>query len=265
MTLNEQEQVESQEIEHALHELKIMFRYVVDDGLEMDSATRELVADALGNRSPHQSVAAADRLVSRELQIINAHNSLAKIVAPATPISLEATKVAPGFIASITRPRLILVMIIAAAISAPGFLIAEIMSNSHQWLREVAWVFASALGAIFYILFAAHEYVKNRTFDPRYNSLYIIRFVLGVISGLLLATIVASKYSDPKAMMANLAPATVAILGGFSTEAVYQILQRLVEIMLAAVRGDNVPAVRAQATETARTELLKAAVKKAGQ
>ena len=37
-----------------------------------------------------------------------------------------------------------------------------------------------------YGLFAAHEYLKKRTFDPKYNSPYLIRFILGIISGLIL-------------------------------------------------------------------------------
>jgi hypothetical protein len=45
-------------------------------------------------------------------------------------------------------------------------------------------------------------------------------------------------------------------LGGFSTEAVYQILQRLVDILLAAVRGDNSGAAKTKAAGDAQKELL---------
>jgi len=56
---------------------------------------------------------------------------------------------------------------------------------SKQW----NWLFGAGLGAAFYTLFTAHEYVRKRTFDPRYNSVYLIRFVLGVIAGLILANL----------------------------------------------------------------------------
>src|SRR5215467_14491967 len=98
--------------------------------------------------------------------------------------------------------------------------------------------FAAALGACFYVLFKTHEYVRDRTFDPRYNSVYVVRLVLGILSGLTLS-IVVSQAQLFKGALKDLGPAVIALLGGFSTEAVYVILQRLVDILLAAVRGDG--------------------------
>ncbi len=103
----------------------------------------------------------------------------------------------------------------------------------------------------FDVLFTASDYVKNRTYDPRYFSLYLIRFVLGVHAGLILAIILHEQVKDAK-----FGPSVLALLGGFSTEAVYQILQRLVDILLAAVRGDNSGAAKTKAAGDAQKELL---------
>jgi hypothetical protein len=122
-------------------------------------------------------------------------------------------------------------------------------------LERLNWLFSAALGAVFYVLFTALDYVKNRTYDPRYNSLYVIRFVLGVLAGLILAIVMQHDVGGGTTAQ-KFGPSVLALLGGFSTEAVYQILQRLVEILLAAVRGDNSGAAKAKAAGDAQKELL---------
>ncbi len=183
--------------------------------------------------------------------LMAAHAALSKIVAPATPRSLEATEPAPGRLGFLRRPPLIMWMIIIALASAIGFVATSILyppSGKDPSAGETLnWCFAAALGAVFYVLFTAHGYVKDRTFDPRYNAVYLIRFVLGVLSGLILAIVAGSRLLSSNTTVANLGPPVIALLGGFSTEAVYQILQRLVEILLAAVRGDNSDAAKAKA------------------
>lgn len=128
--------------------------------------------------------------------------------------------------------------------------------NAPAWLKLLNWCFAAALGAVFYVLFTVHDYVKTRTFDPRYNTVYVVRFVLGILSGLILAIVFSTPRFTSNETLRSLGPAVAALLGGFSAEAVYQVLQRLVEIMLSAVRGDNSAAAKAQATDKARNDLL---------
>ena len=121
----------------------------------------------------------------------------------------------------------------------------------------INWCCAAALGAVFYVLFTALQYVNNRTFDPRYNTVYLIRFVLGVLSGLIMAALIGqSSFARSNAEIMSLGPAVLALLGGFSTEAVYQILQRMVDILLAAVKGDGADAAQAKAAQAGQTELL---------
>jgi hypothetical protein len=127
-------------------------------------------------------------------------------------------------------------------------------STVQAILERLNWLFSAALGAVFYVLFTALDYVKNRTYDPRYNSIYVIRFVLGLLAGLILAAILQNNLGTGTA--GKFGPSVLALLGGFSTEAVYQILQRLVEVLLAAVRGDNSGAAKAKAANDAQKEFL---------
>ena len=117
--------------------------------------------------------------------------------------------------------------------------------NYSFWSADV-WTALNAfsgasLGASFYVLIKTQPYLVNRSYDPKFNSSYISRFITGVIGGVILATALGPMLTEKFQGVAGstLTPGVLAILGGFSAEAVESILQRLVEILLAAVRGDG--------------------------
>jgi len=309
-----QSSTEASDMSQALREFHVMLRYALAEGSEIDEKTREVVA-AVAQAQPKAFAAGASAApvedpkagcVTPDLnQLMAAHAALAKVVAPATPRSVEATEPVPGWLGSLRRPPLVLAMIVIALIAALGFIVTSVMSpepakstggnnsgkavtlgiipavqglrleqasfalfadpekpsvgvppDAPSWQKQLNWCFAAALGAVFYVLFTVHDYVKNRTFDPRYNSLYLIRFVLGVLAGLILANVAAAPLLNKNETVRTIGPAVVALLGGFSTEGVYQVLQRLVDLLLAAVRGDNSDAAKTKASQTAQKELL---------
>jgi hypothetical protein len=110
--------------------------------------------------------------------------------------------------------------------------------------------FGAGLGAAFYILIRTHRYLVERSFDPKYNNAYLTRFFTGLVAGFILATVTDFLLgTDPgKSTLASITPGVIAILGGFSAEAVEQVLQRMVEILLTAIRGDASVQAKAQAT-----------------
>jgi disulfide bond formation protein DsbB len=289
-----------------ISEYRQMFRYVNSLGLAFDEKTQTAL-NAVG----------ADPEKASFADLMTAHGALAKIVAPATPLSLEATEPAPGPMGTLRRPALVLWMIVVAVLAGIGFTWSEIYiqkgpstaacSAQCQLLPAggaippaansttsttgstttttvtgqitkstdqtptkppeqkpvtpamiINWCFAASLGAVFYVLFTVHEYVKDRTFDPRYNTVYLIRFVLGVLSGLIMASLIGPSLfaSSTSAQIKGLGPAVLALLGGFSTEAVYQILQRMVDILVAAVKGDGADAAKTKAAQAGQKELL---------
>jgi hypothetical protein len=137
---------------------------------------------------------------------------------------------------------------------------------SDPWLQPGTWtainVFAGAcLGGSFYVLIKTKPFLSNRSYDPKYNASYISRFITGVIAGVILA------YGLPGLLGADgintvltgtLTPGVLGILGGFSAEAVEVILQRLVDIILAAVRGDGTNAIQSKANGAAAAKISKA-------
>jgi hypothetical protein len=117
---------------------------------------------------------------------------------------------------------------------------------------KFAPVAGAGLGACFYILMKLQPYLENRSFDPKYNSAYVTRFVIGMVAGVILAYIWAYLFtpqqsSSDKFSLSSFSPGIVGILGGFSAEAVEQILQRVVEVLLSMVRGDNSAQIQAKA------------------
>jgi hypothetical protein len=112
----------------------------------------------------------------------------------------------------------------------------------------------AGLGASFYILLRTQPYLRDRAYDPRYNAVYISRFITGVIAGVILATAIgpALGKSLTSGAGAALTPGVLAIVGGFAAEAVELVLQRLVEILLAVVRGDGSAEVQAKLSAAQR-------------
>jgi hypothetical protein len=200
-----------------------------------------------------------------DIKQLNAvHNRLAKIVEPATPrtiLLLDKESQKKGiwkFLGAVPFiRRLMLVAIISLVLFILISLSPFIDDNAESWnlfkasglallLRELFLLCAAALGASFAALFRANRYVVTGTFDPKYESTYWLRLVLGVIAGMLLATLVPIGQAEGGA---DFSIPLLAMLGGFSADVVYQILTRLVEAVASLVRGDAQRQVDAQRKE----------------
>jgi hypothetical protein len=114
--------------------------------------------------------------------------------------------------------------------------------------RGINALMGAGLGAAFYVLLKTQPYLLDRSFDPKYNSAYISRFITGVIGGIILAIAIgpALEKQIGSTPGAALTPGVLAILGGYAAEAVEQVLQRLVEVLLALVRGDGSTQIQAK-------------------
>jgi hypothetical protein len=237
-------------IQQIVLQVRLMCRYALAEGLLIDDNAQKILAAVNPFlTAPDGKLPSTDSIDAGPL--LQAHAILAHIIVPATPISLDATEPTSGWLGSLRRPPLIQWMIVIAVLSAAGFVLTctvfpEANLNS---------AFAASLGAVFYVLFTAHSYVKDRTFDPRYNSHYVIRYVLGVLAGLILA-FVLKNVKVGQNIEPTYSQSLIAMMGGFCTEAVNQILQRVVEILVAAVRGDGADAAKAHAGLVAQREFL---------
>jgi hypothetical protein len=118
--------------------------------------------------------------------------------------------------------------------------------------NELVIVCLAALGASFYALFEVYKYIAKNSYDPKYDSIYWIRFVLGIVSGIILAQfifvspeILGQGVDEVEQNLANSRELggfitykpLLAFLGGFSARVVHKILNSLVEAIETFISG----------------------------
>ena len=109
---------------------------------------------------------------------------------------------------------------------------------------ETFLVAASAVGATLANLKRLNRYISDCNYDPRYDSSYWTRLVMGLISGVILSQVVFGAFVGPDgagASGAANAPAgsallgfgqpILAILGGFSADLVHDVLTHLIGVI----------------------------------
>lgn len=196
------------------------------------------------------------------------HDRLLKVVAPASPASIEASSLGPR-----RNPALFFVSLCGGA-SFFIFIIPIIFSVLGKEANDMMQIIGGAgLGSSFYALHTASGYIKAGTFDPKYNNTYVIRLGLGLLSGVILAYFLkdllnlnTASGSGEKA--AKVGVSALALLGGYAAEAVARILDRISDTLVALISGsdkDKIDAAKQKAETDATkktTEALTDTVKK---
>ena len=178
--------------------------------------------------------------------IVRAHAALTPVVRPATPQSLRFAKyrrdndVFP-YLGQIQLVRQMMGVAVAGLVVLLVLIQKTNFSGTgSETVNIVVLLASSALGGAFYALSTANRFVKTRTFDPSTQPEYWTRFVLGLVSGGLLATVVPVTDANPTQdglTAGAFAPPLLALLGGFSAEVVRQVLDRLVDTLQTVVTG----------------------------
>ena len=177
--------------------------------------------------------------------LINAHNLLCKNVAPATPKSIKYTKKLNEDSSGKTifnklpllRNLILLAIFFLIAYIATGMttevnndsLDKGMMNNSGiPLLLNIVYLGSVAgLGVLFYLLKDVSESLRKGTLIPENAISYLSQIILGVIAGLIMSEIIAFYTTDPKEI--NLFNKSVlALIGGFSSDAIFSILQGII-------------------------------------
>jgi hypothetical protein len=198
-------------------------------------------------------------------QLTTIHERLAHIVEPAKPRSIllianeNENKSFRQFLGPLPLVRQ---MMFAALVSTMVFILlgmsvkvnsdpnAGSVLTSFGWdllCNELFFLAAAGVGASFAALFKANRYIVEGTFEPKYQSSYWIRFLLGLISGLILACLVPVETSSSTFQLSK---PLLALLGGFSSDVVYRILTRQVSAVETLVSGETRDIIAAQAQES---------------
>ncbi len=106
---------------------------------------------------------------------------------------------------------------------------------------QMLLLFSAGLGACFYSLNTAKKYVVNRTFDNKFIAHYYNRILIGIIAGFILANIIDSSFlqlQKETGVIARITPSLISLLGGFSSDVVVRILNRLLAMLTTLVEGE---------------------------
>ena len=177
--------------------------------------------------------------------LINAHNLLCKNVAPATPKSIKYTKELNQNSNGKTifnklpllRNLILLALFFLIAYIATGMttqvnndsLDKGMMNNSGiSLLLNIVYLGSVAgLGVLFYLLKDVSESLRKGTLIPENAISYLSQILLGVIAGIIMSEIIAFYTNDPKEI-SLFNKSILALVGGFSSDAIFSILQGII-------------------------------------
>ena len=237
-----------------------MLRYALASGLKTPTWVIDAVrrADAFygpgsgrdADGTPGSAVALAAEAAFDAL--LRARAELIKIVAPATPRTiLLVSEGRRSRLSALGPVRLVRHMLVAVLLLLLAFVLLamspdvnlhgdEVLdaSGGEVLLNELFFLTAGGLGAAFSALFTAYRYISDGTYDPKYESTYWVRFILGLMAGLLLPALIPLG-GDADGGGAALSRPLLALLGGFSAAVVYRILERLVAAVESVVQADT--------------------------
>lgn len=214
--------------------------------------TRHLVA--IGAHVPPWIAELVDSASEEVSDLTKAHDALARSVHPALPgtlVLLERERHAGRLFASLGPVKLVRQLMVASGFFLATFLLTSLSPDvnvgsgdifqSSGWellVNETFLLSAAGIGASFAALFQVNRYVAKGTYDPRYDTSYWTRFILGLIAGIVLAELLPVEGSFTRPLL--------SLVGGFSASVVYRILTRIVETLESFVSGELPEGVRAE-------------------
>ena len=199
-----------------------------------------------------------ESLSQKVSKLTTIHNRLSELVSPAKPeaIILMAEEQRKGsrflFLGKVPLIRRMMLVAIVSLIILICLSLSPYINNSTMvasmfdmegtellYVQSILMA-SAAIGASFAALFKANGYVTDGSYDPKYESSYWVKFVVGLIAGIILTQLIpinleAVAHAAGEAQGAGSGEVshaalriTMALVGGFSANLVYKILDRIV-------------------------------------
>ena len=246
-----------------LNEARAMAMHTLRGGIAVPARILEIVAQAgaLSERRDQTAVEGAMPDISR------AHGELARLIEPFTPdliVMLEIESKVSPLVRAMGRIRIERCFVLTALASISVFIALSLShylkdpmygdfftsSGFPLLINEFFFISSAAVGASFSNLFQIDRELMAGTFIPKNQSSYWVQFILGIVAGLLLSTIlnVQSVASTTAKSVGRVSfeAATLALMGGFSSSIVQRIVQRIIEALESVLRGSAQQEVQAR-------------------
>lgn len=175
---------------------------------------------------------------------LDVHGLLSQSIAPVTPESIRAStweNTTLRVIAWVGLASFLFFVTPTVARMSPGF-----ENTFREILTHIQVLGAAGMGAAFYSLYTASQYLRSSTFDPQYNQIYLIRATLGILAGFILGNFAHELGLFSGETVGVMGITTLALVGGFSSEAVARVLQRVSDTLVTMVRGSGKERAEAQ-------------------
>jgi len=232
-----------------LDELKAMLIYAAGNGLAIPPDIMTCV-NKLEDKVTSQVKDEVVEFTEEELQQLTAfHTQMADAVSPAKPNSIRQVQLKTTGILKFLGPVALVrqLTFLACFFLASTVLLAlsesvnDISINQGLFdssgitllLNLLFLLSCAGLGATFSCLHQLFYYINNTTYDPKFNATYWIKIMMGVMSGLMLSELLPldNLATDSASSIDDLDKPLIAMLGGFSSDLLYKILSRLLELV----------------------------------
>jgi len=238
-----------------MQDCRVLLDYAIGEGLALEADRLDIIQGE-GDMTTHTA--------SIE-QLVQAYNYLIGIVHPVntkTILILAKNKESHPIMRMLGPLPIIRQFMVVGIISLITMLTISISSHLNiktinfslleddgrdQAYRLIFLIACSGVGASFYSLFKISKYLSRNTFDVSYGYSYWIRFILGIVAGVLLSELLidflgVNEVQEGKSVQPldsnYLLKPVLAILGGFSADLVYRILNKLVDTFESIFSGD---------------------------
>lgn len=248
-------------LQHALSTGRIVPAEVIERLDQAVSIPDGAVAIAMPDRRDDASAAdAATRSapaleMSRFVSLAVAHSGLARMIAPATPEAVllmsderERHPLWSEFgPLPLVRQMLCLALVSLIAVLGVGVFEEVNTANLNKSMLELSGfplvvielflVSAASLGSCFANLQRINTVISEGTYDPRVQSTYWTRWVMGIISGIVLSQIVydflvqSGNPTAGEAVPAVVGQPLLALIGGYSVDFVHGMLRRAINTL----------------------------------
>lgn len=125
-------------------------------------------------------------------------------------------------------------------------------SGGELLLNQAFLLCCAGLGAVFSGLFRATQFVARGVYDPVYDSSYWSSLILGLMSGMIIVELIPSELftgvaasnsngdlGDSDTVEQNFMKPALALVGGFTANLTYRILNRIVDSIDHFIKGDR--------------------------
>lgn len=236
----------------------LMARYVSSIGKELPkdllkdlAALSVFISDAEAKSREQREKEITDATWQEKLALAHTvHNKLNVLSKPANAVSIKYTEFTSGF--RLKNNPVVNTLILLTFCFLIIYIILNIMKIANEDVKNSLLIItASALGAGFYTLITVRTFLIERTYNPRYNPTYLIRFFIGITAGCILAFMLPEFFDSQYSLQ------VLAVVGGFSADAVGIMLTRISEVLIAAFQGIKKSDGSADALVEQEKELMK--------